>query len=432
VSDVYSMVLAGGVGSRLSLLTEQRAKPAVPFGGKYRIIDFVLSNLANSGYFDAALLTQYRPLSLIEHVATGRTWDLDRSLGGLQILQPYLEAETGEWYRGTADAVYRNLLQIAQRTSVADVLILSGDHVYAMDYRPLIRFHREHRFPATVAVTPLEDRDPRQFGVVETDANWQIAGFEEKPAQPRGKWASMGIYVFRRDILTRLLREDAADPDSEHDFGKNIFPRLIRVADVGAHVFEGYWQDIGTVDAFYEANMKLLDPAHIDAVARPSWPIRTPSVDAPPARVTSEGGVVRSLIANGAVVRGQVEDSIIFPGVVVEEGATVRGSIVMNGCGIEAGARVERTILDKRVRVGRGASIGGEGTAPPNRRVPDLLQNGLTLIGKSVIVEPEARVGRNVCLGGFARIPSGTPVEDGEYVDGSLPASLRLSAGAVR
>ena len=432
MSDVYSMVLAGGVGSRLSILTEQRAKPAVPFAGKYRIIDFVLSNLANSGYFDAALLTQYRPLSLIEHVATGRTWDLDRSLGGLQILQPYLEAETGEWYHGTADAVYRNLLQLAQRTSVADVLILSGDHVYAMDYRPLVRFHREHRFPATVAVTPLEDRDPRQFGVVEANANWQIVGFEEKPVSPRGNWASMGIYVFRRDILTRLLREDAADSESEHDFGKNIFPRLIRIADVGAHVFEGYWQDIGTVSAFYEANLKLLDPAHQDAVARPSWPIRTRSVDAPPARVTSQGRVVRSLIANGAIVRGHVEESILFPGVVVEEGAVVRGSIIMNGCTIEAGARVVRTILDKRVRVGRESSLGGDGTASFNRRVPDLLQDGLTLIGKSVIVEPGARVGRNVCLGGFARVPAGGVVEDGEYMDGALPASLRLSAGTPR
>jgi glucose-1-phosphate adenylyltransferase len=399
MSDIYSMVLAGGVGSRLSILTEQRAK--------------------------------YRPLSLIEHVATGRTWDLDRSLGGLQILQPYLEADTGEWYRGTADAVYRNLLQIAQRSSVADVLILSGDHVYAMDYRPLVRFHREHRFPATVAVTPLGDRDPRQFGV-ETNANWQIVGFEEKPALPRGEWASMGVYVFRRDILTRLLREDAADPESEHDFGKNIFPRLIRVADVGAHVFDGYWQDIGTVGAFYEANMKLLDPDHIDAVTRPSWPIRTPSVDAPPARVTSPAAVVRSLIANGAVVRGRVEESILFPWVEVEEGAVVRGSIIMNGSKVEAGARLERTIIDKGVRIGRGAVVGGDGRAAPNFRIPDLLQDGLTLIGKSVVVEESARVGRNVCLGGFGRVERNAPMEDGMYVEGVLPPSLRLAAGSTR
>ena len=432
MSDVYSMVLAGGVGSRLSILTQQRAKPAVPFGGKYRIIDFVLSNLANSGYFDAALLTQYRPISLIEHVATGRTWDLDRSLGGLQILQPYLQADKGEWYQGTADAVYHNLLQIAQRASVDDVLILSGDHVYAMDYRPLVRFHREHRFPATVAVTPLGDRDPRQFGVVEANENWQIVGFEEKPAQPRGEWASMGIYVFRRDILTRLLREDAADPESQHDFGKNIFPRLIRIADVGAYVFDGYWQDIGTVGAFYEANMKLLDPAHIDAVTSTEWPIRTPSVDAPPARVTSTGRVMRSLLANGAVVRGQVEESILFPGVVVEEGAVVRGSIIMNGGRIESGGRVERTITDKRVRVGQGAQVGGEGAAVANHHIPDLLHDGLTLLGKSVVIEGEARVGRNVALGGFTRVSKDAPIEDGHYVEGALPPTLRLSAGAPR
>ena len=180
MSGVYSMVLAGGAGSRLSILTEQRAKPAVPFGGKFRIIDFVLSNLANSGLFDVGLLTQYRPLSLIEHVGTGSTWDLDRTLGGLQILQPHLEAESGEWYQGTADAVFRNLFQVQQR-SAEDVLVLSGDHVYAMDYRPLLRFHRENRFPATVAVTPVEHAETSQFGIVETDASSRIVGFQEKP-----------------------------------------------------------------------------------------------------------------------------------------------------------------------------------------------------------------------------------------------------------
>jgi len=429
---VYSLVLAGGVGSRLSILTEQRAKPAVPFGGKYRIIDFVLSNLANSGFFDAGLLTQYRPISLVEHAGTGRTWDLDRRLGGLQILQPYLEAESGDWYQGTADAVYRNLVQVTQRTSADDVFILSGDHVYAMDYRPFLRFHQEHRFPATVAVTPLAGRDPRQFGVIETNAAWQIVGFQEKPAVPRGDWASMGIYVFRRDILRRLLREDAEDPASEHDFGKNIFPRLIRVADVGAFPFEGYWQDIGTVEAFYEANMKFLEPAHLDALTHPSWPIRTPSVDAPPARVTALGDVARSLVANGAIVRGHVEGSVIFPGVTVEEGAVVCGSIVMNGSVIGAGARVERAVVDKRVRVGRNARLGGAGEGRPNERIPDLLQAGLSLVGKCVVVEADAVVGRNVCLGGFSRVGAGERLEDGAYVEGSLPRTLRLQAGTGR
>jgi len=410
VSGVYAMVLAGGVGSRLATLTEQRAKPAVPFGGKFRIIDFVLSNLANSGMFDVGLLTQYRPLSLIEHVGTGRTWDLDRKLGGLQILQPYLEQESGDWYQGTADAVYRNLAQIRERTA-EDILILSGDHVYAMDYRKIVAFHRQHRVPATVAVTPVHERETHQFGIVETDDQGKIVGFQEKPQSARSTLASMGIYVFRRDILVRLLEEDARDPESAHDFGKSIFPRLIRVADVGAFSFDHYWQDIGTVEAFYEANMKCLDPVHLQELANPSWPSRTPSADAPPARVVGSGSVRRSLVANGAVVRGDVEGSILFPGVVVEAGAVIRDAILMNGCRVDGGSRVERAILDKRVRTGRNCTIGGAGAAPPNTELPDLFVSGLTLLGKDVVLEEGTRIGRNVCVGGN-HVLSGT-VEDG-------------------
>ncbi len=418
MSSVYSMVLAGGAGSRLSILTEQRAKPAVPFGGKYRIIDFVLSNLANSGFFDVGLLTQYRPLSLIEHVGTGRTWDLDRTLSGLQILQPYLKAGTGDWYQGTADAVYQNLVQVRRRPA-EDVLILSGDHVYAMDYRKLLKFHRKHRFPATVAVTPVDEEETQQFGIVQAGPGGQITGFQEKPKIAEGNLASMGVYVFRRDTLIRLLQEDAADPNSDHDFGKNIFPKLIRVADVGAFTFDGYWQDIGTVEAFYDANMLFLDPDHARRLADPSWPSRTPSVDAPPARISSSGEVRESLIANGAVVRGRVERSILFPRVVVEEGAVVRDSILMNGARVEAGAVVERSILDKRTRVGRGAVVGGQGSGPPNRRHPDLFHTGISLLGKDVTVSENARVGRNACVGGRHTVPSGSEVPDGGTVEAS-------------
>jgi len=417
MTDVYAMILAGGVGSRLSILTEQRAKPAVPFGGKFRIIDFVLSNCTNSGLSDVGLLTQYRPLSLIEHVGTGRTWDLDRTVAGLQILQPYRIEESGDWYSGTADAVYRNIIQIVQRSS-EDVLILSGDHVYAMDYRPFLKLHRERRFPATVAVTPVPSEETRHFGIVQTNGSGIITGFQEKPREARGNLASMGVYVFRRDTLLRLLEEDAARADSSHDFGRDLFPRLIQVADVGAYTYHGYWQDIGTVEAFYEANLLFLDPAHSRRLAHPAWPIRTPSVDAPPARIADGGHVRRSLIANGAVVRGSVENCILFPGVRVAEGAVVRDSILMNDCRIEAGARVERALLDKRVAVGAGAAVGGGGQAPPNEEIPDLLGAGLSLIGKDVAVPPGARVGRNACVGGGVRMAEGENVPDGGFRSG--------------
>jgi len=417
MTDVYAMILAGGVGSRLSILTEQRAKPAVPFGGKFRIIDFVLSNCTNSGLSDVGLLTQYRPLSLIEHVGTGRTWDLDRTVAGLQILQPYRIEESGDWYSGTADAVYRNIIQIVQR-SAEDVLILSGDHVYAMDYRPFLKLHRERRFPATVAVTPVPSEETRHFGIVQTNGSGLITGFQEKPREARGNLASMGVYVFRRDTLLRLLEEDAARADSSHDFGRDLFPRLIQVADVGAYTYHGYWQDIGTVEAFYEANLLFLDPSHSRRLAHPAWPIRTPSVDAPPARISEGGHVRRSLIANGAVVRGSVENSILFPGVRVAEGAVVRDSILMNDCRIEAGARVERALLDKRVALGAGATVGGGGEAPPNEEIPDLFRAGLSLIGKDVAIPAGARVGRNACVGGGVRMAEGENVPDGGFRSG--------------
>ncbi len=420
-SNVYTMILAGGVGSRLSILTEQRAKPAVPFGGKFRIIDFALSNCANSGLFDVGLLTQYRPLSLIDHVGTGRVWDLDRSLGGLQILQPYLEAETGDWYQGTADAVYRNLMQVTQR-SVEDVLILSGDHVYGMDYRPMIEFHRRRGFPATVAVTEVPLDQVPQFGIVQTSPSGTIVGFQEKPRpeEARGNLASMGVYVFRRDTLLRLLAEGMSGEKPPTDFGKDVFPRLIEEAEVGAHTFDGYWQDIGTVQAFYEANMKLLDPDHGLNPSAKAWPIRTPSAEAPPARLRQGSRVQRSLVANGAVVSGRVENSILFPGARVDEGAEVRDAILMNDVHVHAGASVCRAILDKRVRLARGASVGGSDPAAPNERIPELLSNALTILGKDVTLEEKTRVGINACVGSKRTIGAGEDVPDGGYLEGTF------------
>jgi glucose-1-phosphate adenylyltransferase len=427
VSEVYTLILAGGVGSRLSILTEHRAKPAVPFGGKFRIIDFVLSNCTNSGLSDVGLLTQYRPQSLIEHVGTGRAWDLDRSLGGLHILQPSLEMEAGGWYQGTADAVSRNLFQILRR-SAEDVLILSGDHVYAMDYRPFIRFHQERRFPATVAVIEVPPSESRHFGMVRSNASGVIEEFLEKPKETDLHLASMGVYVFRRDVLIKLLQEDQEDPSSSHDFGRDVFPKLIRRDQVGAHLYQGYWQDIGTLQAFYDDNLFLLDSDHRNRLNRPDWPIRTPSVDAPPARVQGESRVEGSMVANGAVIRGTVENSILSPWVVVEPGAVVRHSILMNGVHVRPGASVTRCILDKRVIVGAGASVGVPGDAAPNRKIPDLLRTGLTVLGKDVSVGTGARVGGNICIGGRTTVDDRAELPDGSHLDGIPP----LPAAAVK
>ncbi len=431
--DVYVMLLAGGVGTRLSVLTERRAKPAVPFGGKYRIIDFALSNCVNSGLSDVGLLTQYRPASLIDHVGTGATWDMDRAIGGLEVLQPYLDEMTaGGWYQGTADAIYRNLVQLQQR-SAEDVLILSGDHVYAMDYRPLIRFHRERRFAATVAVTPVPEKMASQFGIVQKGSRDRIVGFQEKPKTPVGNLASMGIYIFRSEILMRMLREDAADPSSSHDFGKDIFPRLIDTMDVGAWTFDGYWRDIGTLEAYYEANLRLLDPDHRLQLAHPDWPIRTPSPDAPPAVVRSGGRLSRAWISNGARVAGTIEGSLVSPGVVVEEGAVVRESVLLGDVHVERGATVIRSILDKRCRVGADARVGGDGNAAANSRIPELLASGLTLMGKDVEVGAGATVGRNVAVASGSRIDPSQSLADGTWYErpGAEAASPADSVSAA-
>jgi len=414
LADVYTLILAGGIGSRLSILTEQRAKPAVPFGGKFRIIDFALSNCTNSRLADVGLLTQYRPMSLIDHVGTGSAWDLDRSLGGLHVLQPTLDSDAGGWYRGTADAVTRNLVQILRRPRVEDVLILSGDHVYAMDYRPFIRYHRERRFAATVAVTAVAPEETRHFGMIRRSHGGIISEFQEKPDRTDCSLASMGIYVFRRNILVKLLLEDRKDPESSHDFGRDIFPRLIRISEVGAYVFEGYWQDIGTLHAFYEANMKLLNPEHSTVFSRAEWPIRTPSTDAPPVRIQGEGSLLGSTASNGAVILGRVSNSILFPGAVVGEDAVVEDSILMNNVHVSRGARVTRSILDKRVRVGEGSTVGGRGEAPPNRLAPDLLCSGVTLLGKDVRIGGGTTIGRNACIGGRCALPPQGRVADGE------------------
>jgi glucose-1-phosphate adenylyltransferase len=319
MSDVAVMILAGGQGERLSILSRQRAKPAVPFGGKYRIIDFALSNCVNSGLYDVAVLTQYRPHSLNEHIGHGRPWDLDRERnGGVVILQPYLGRSTSGWYRGTADAVYHNLFYITRRP-YRDVLILAGDHVYAMDYRPMIAQHRERCADVTIAVQPVDWREASRFGVVIVAEDGWVVDFEEKPERPRSNLASMGIYLFRRDLLLDLFTRDHPDAPEFIDFGRDVIPYLIRTARVATYRFDGYWQDVGTVQSYWEANMALLEDEPKLNLYDPNWRIHTRSEERPPAKILEGATVIRSLLSNGCIVEGAtVIRSILSPGVIVK------------------------------------------------------------------------------------------------------------------
>ncbi len=347
------------------------------------------------------MLTQYKPGSLRDHIGSGRPWDLDRNRGGVQILQPFQGSEENDWYRGTADAVYQNLVHI-RRKRAEDILVLSGDHVYKMDYGPMYDFHRDRRAAVTVAVTTVPEAHTDQFGIVEFDGRGRIHGFQEKPGpgEARSTFASMGVYLFRREVLEMALAEDAEDPASAHDFGKDLFPRfLARGVDVYAHLFAQYWQDVGTLDSFYRANMELLAPRPPIELADAEWIVHTVSLDLPPVRIGAGAGLAASLAANGARVDGHVERSILFPGAVVERGARVVDSILMHGAHVGPGATVTRVIADKQVEIGRGAKVGGTvaagETVAANRLCPEHLSGGLTLLGQRARLPEGITVGRN-------------------------------------
>ena len=411
-SSRYAFILAGGVGSRLCLLSERRAKPAVPFAGKYRIIDFSLSNCVNSGIFDIGVLTQYRPTSLNRHIGTGRAWDLDRTRGGIQILQPALGSIQSDWYRGTADAIYRNLIHLRGRR-VDQVLVLSGDHVYRMDYNVLYAYHLANRASVTVAVTEVPEESISQFGILETDKSGRVVAFQEKPRSSVSRLASMGVYVFDRATLIRWLVEDAAREDSQHDFGKDLLPRMVaRGESVYAYRFTDYWQDVGTLDSYYHANMAFLaerPPLELD---EPEDVVHTQSADRPPVRFERGGQAARSLIANGCRIAGTVERSVLFPGVSVAAGAVVRDSIVMHDTVISRAAVIDRAIVDKEVNVGAGARLGVGDASVPNQVCPEHLSSGLLVVGKGAALPEGLSVGRN------ARIGAGVTCRD---ITGDVP-----------
>ena len=355
-----AMLLAGGQGSRLGILTQDMAKPAVPFGGKYRIIDFPLSNCTNSGIDTVGVLTQYRPLELNAYIGSGAPWDLDISNGGVFVLPPYQTGATGQWYKGTANAIYQNLAFI-QQYDPEYVLILSGDHIYKMDYNAMVQAHIKAGADCTIAVREVPWEEAPRFGIMNTDENDYITEFEEKPAHPKSNLASMGVYVFTWEKLRYYLTQDENDPKSSNDFGKNVIPTMLAEGQkMYAHRFAGYWKDVGTVSSLWEANMDLLsDPMPIDLRDK-KWRIyaRTPAMA--PHYISEDAVVDRAIVAEGCEVFGRLKHSILFAGVVVEEGALVEDAVVMPGCVIRRGAVVRRAVLAENAEIGPGCVVGEE------------------------------------------------------------------------
>ena len=413
-SSVLTLILAGGEGERLSILSEVRAKPGVPFGGKYRIIDFALSNAVNSGLTDVGILTQYAPRSLIDHIGVGRPWDLDRSRGGVALLQPFIgRGRARDWYRGTADAVLQNLDFIAARDPEL-VLVLAGDHVYKMDYRPFLALHREKDAEVTCAVRTVPITEAHRFGILDVAEDGRVTDFIEKPANPPSNLVSMGVYVFSWPLLRDLLSVERVD------FGRHLLPWMVEQGRrVFAYEFAGYWQDVGTVESYWETSLDLLRDDPGIELNDLGWLIYTRSEERPPARIGPEARVARSMVSHGCVIDGTVEHSVLSPGVRVAAGAVVRDSIVMFDAVIGEGAVVDRAIIDKEAFIGPGAVLGTGDDMRPNRDEPERLYAGITLVGKRARVPEGVEVGRNCRIdpgvverdfGGARRIESGTTI----------------------
>lgn len=390
--NALAMILAGGSSRSLSVLTEVRAEPAIPFGGKFRVVDFVLSNCVNSDIFNVAVLTQYRPRSLNDHVGTGKPWDLDLGSGGVHLLQPYQGGPYGDWQKGTADAVRRNLDFLKSQDEEL-VLILAGDHIYLMDYRPLLKQHISEGADCTVAVRRVSRHETHRFGMVSMEGD-RVVRFDEKPKRTSETTASMGIYVFTKDKLIALLEKN-----DFIDFGRDVMPALTKhKLHVSGYYYAGYWADVGTAQAYWEANMSLLGENPALDLYDAEWVVHTRSEDRAPVKLGPNAQVDGTLLSNGCRVDGVVERSVLSPGVYVAEGAVVRDSIVFNDVVVEAGAVVDRCILDKRVRIGAGAHVGAGEDNTANLEMPDVLNTGLTLIGKDSHIPPNVTLGRNVVV----------------------------------
>lgn len=416
---VVALILAGGAGTRLGVLSDQRAKPAVPFAGRYRIIDFTLSNVVNSGIYDVGVLTQYLPRSLNEHIGIGRPWDLDRGRGGVRLLQPYQGRGHQEWYGGTADAVYQNLDYLRESRAEA-VLILSGDHIYKMDYRPMLRAHAERKADLTVAVMNVAPEETSRFGIVLTDEDGRVIRFLEKPKEAPSTLANMGVYVFSFSVLEeRLVTLSKEHPDL--DFGKHVIPSMVENYKIYTYPFDGYWVDVGTVEAYWSTSLELVSGQSKLNLYDTSWIIHTKSEGRAPAKLGPQASVDRSMICNGCIVRGQVVKSVLSPGVYISPGAVVRESVIMNDTWIGPGAVVDRCIVDKNVVVGSGTHLGwGDDYTTPNQEYPDRFNTGPSIVGKGARIPAGCRIGRNVV------IEAGVDEEAFAAFDGMVPSGATV------
>ncbi len=385
--ECIAMLLAGGQGSRLGVLTKNIAKPAVPYGGKYRIIDFPLSNCVNSGISTVGVLTQYQPLELNDYIGNGQAWDLDRANGGVHMLSPYQQIKGMEWYKGTANAIYQNI-NFIDRYNPEYVAVLSGDHIYKMDYNKMLDYHKKNDAACTIAMLEVPWEEASRFGLMILNDDNSISEFEEKPKNPRSNKASMGVYIFTWEKLRKYLIDDENNPNSSNDFGKDVIPAMHSAGErMFAYLFDGYWKDVGTIDSLWEANLDLLNPKVDLDLSDPTWKIYSKTPVAPPQYVSSTADVQNSMISEGSKVFGEVDYSILFHNVTVEEGAKVRYSIVMPGATIKSGADVEYSIVAEDAVIESGAKIGSR---------PEEMQNlddwGVAVVGAGVTVERNAKV----------------------------------------
>ena len=407
--EMIAMLLAGGQGSRLGVLTQKVAKPAVSFGGKYRIIDFPLSNCINSGVDTVGVLTQYQPLRLNTHIGIGIPWDLDRNVGGVTVLPPYERSKGSDWYTGTANAIYQNL-EYMESYNPEYVLILSGDHIYKMDYEVMLEYHKANNADVTIAAMPVPMEEASRFGILITDDANRITEFEEKPANPRSNLASMGIYIFSWKVLKEALIKLKDEPGC--DFGKHIIPYCHNDGRrIFAYEYNGYWKDVGTLGSYWEANMELIDIIPEFNLYEEYWKIYTKSEKIPPQFISVEAKVGKSIIGEGTEIYGEVVNSVIGSGVVIEKGAVVRDSIIMQDSVIEADAVVDKAIVAEDVRIGAGARLG-VGEYAPSKYDPKVYQFDLVTVGEHSVIPAGVEIGKNTAISGVT--------EASDYPDGKL------------